>query len=62
MNKTHPGRDAVTGTVIQTYRFALDPTPRQRRALASHCGAARVAYNWALALVKLRLDERQRDP
>jgi putative transposase len=50
------------GTVIQAYRFALDPTPRQRRGLASHCGAARVAYNWALALVKLRLDERQRDP
>jgi hypothetical protein len=34
-------------TVIQAYRFALDPTPRQRRALASHCGAARYAYNWA---------------
>jgi putative transposase len=31
--------------VIQAYRYALDPTPRQRRALASHCGAARVAYN-----------------
>ena len=49
-------------TVTQAYRFALDPTPRQRRALASHCGAARVAYNWGLALVKLRLDERQSDP
>jgi putative transposase len=33
-------------TVIQAYRFALDPTAIQRRALASHCGAARVAYNW----------------
>lgn len=49
-------------TVIQAYRYALDPTPRQRRALASHCGAARVAYNWGLELVKLRLDERQTDP
>jgi putative transposase len=39
-------------TVTQAYRFALDPTPGQRRALASHCGAARVAYNWGLALVK----------
>jgi putative transposase len=38
-------------TVTQAYRFALDPTPRQRRALASHCGAARVAYNWGLKLV-----------
>jgi putative transposase len=49
-------------TVIQAYRFALDPTATQRRALASHCGAARVAYNWGLALVKARLDRRQVDP
>ena len=49
-------------TVTQAYRFALDPTPRQRRALASHCGAARVAYNWGLALAKARLDQRQADP
>jgi putative transposase len=49
-------------TVIQAYRFALDPTPRQRRALASHCGAARYAYNWGLHLVKQRLEQRQADP
>jgi putative transposase len=48
-------------TVIQAYRFALDPTPRQRRALASHCGAARYAYNWGLHLVKQRLEQRQAD-
>ena len=48
-------------TVIQAYRFALDPTPRQQRALASHCGAARFAYNWGLELVKTRLDQRQTD-
>jgi putative transposase len=42
-------------TVIQAYRFALDPTPRQRRALASHCGAARYAYNWGLQVVQQRL-------
>ena len=53
-------RDGATmATVIQAYRFALDPTPRQRRALASHCGAARVAYNWGLELVKTRLDQRR---
>jgi putative transposase len=46
-------------TILQAYRFALDPTPRQRRALASHCGAARVAYNWGLELVKSRLDQRR---
>ncbi|MGH9258552.1 MAG: helix-turn-helix domain-containing protein, partial [Acidimicrobiales bacterium] len=35
----------MMATVIQAYRFALDPTPREQGALASHCGAARVAYN-----------------
>jgi putative transposase len=31
------------------YRFALDPSPAQERALRSHAGAARFAWNWALA-------------
>ena len=35
--------------VIQAYRFALDPTPSQARALQSHAGAARFAWNWGLA-------------
>jgi IS605 OrfB family transposase len=48
----------ATATVHQAYRFALDPTPRQQRALASHVGAVRFAYNWGLALVKQRLDTR----
>jgi putative transposase len=61
MNHPQPAQNAM-GTVTQAFRFALDPSPRQRRALASHCGAARVAYNWGLALVKLRLDERRSDP
>jgi IS605 OrfB family transposase len=52
----------MTDTVLQAYRFALDPTPRQRRALASHCGAARYAHNWGLELVKSRLDQRLTDP
>jgi IS605 OrfB family transposase len=52
----------MTDTVLQAYRFALDPTPRQRRALASHCGAARYAHNWGLELVKARLDQRLTDP
>jgi len=46
-------------TVTQAYRFALDPSPRQRRALASHCGAARYAYNWGLQLVQERLEQRR---
>jgi IS605 OrfB family transposase len=45
--------------VAQAYRFALDPTPAQERDLASHSGAARFAYNWALAAVKANLDQRQ---
>jgi putative transposase len=49
-------------TVIQAYRFALDPTPRQRGALESHCGAARYVYNWGLDLVQERLDQRRLDP
>ena len=44
--------------VHQAYRFALDPTPRQQDALASHVGGARFAYNWGLGLVQRRLDER----
>jgi putative transposase len=46
------------GCVAQAYRFALDCTPRQARALASHAGAARFAHNHMLALVKAVLDQR----
>jgi putative transposase len=49
----------LTLTVMQAYRFALDPTPAQRRTLASHCGAARVAYNWGRSLVQARLQQRR---
>jgi putative transposase len=45
-------------TVTQAYRFALDPTSAQRRALASHCGGARRAYNWGRSLVQVRLQQR----
>ncbi|WP_207783818.1 IS607 family element RNA-guided endonuclease TnpB [Micromonospora globispora] len=39
------------GFVVQAYRFALDPGGRQEKALRSHCGAARAAYNWAVSWV-----------
>ncbi|HWM97468.1 MAG TPA: transposase, partial [Streptosporangiaceae bacterium] len=39
---------------MQAYRFALDPTPAQERALRSHAGAARFAWNWGLARCKER--------
>jgi putative transposase len=45
-------------TVIQAYRFALDPTPHQVRGLLRHAGAARLAYNWGLARIKANLDQR----
>ena len=44
--------------MVRAYRFALDPTPAQARALASHCGAARKAFNEGLAQVKRCLDQR----
>ena len=42
-------------SVHQGYRLALDPTARQRSALASHCGAARRAFNWGLEQVDASL-------
>jgi putative transposase len=45
--------------VVRAYRFALDPTPSQVRALSSHCGAVRVALNWGLDRVKANLAQRE---
>src|SRR5260370_1369626 len=45
--------------MLQAYRFALDPSPAQERLLASHCGAARKAFNEGLAHVKRCLDQRE---
>jgi putative transposase len=44
--------------VIRAYLFALDPTPVQAEAMRSHCGAARVTYNWCLAQVKANWEQR----
>ncbi|WP_211351767.1 helix-turn-helix domain-containing protein [Haloactinospora alba] len=44
---------------MRAYQFALDPTPAQQQALASHYGAARFAYNWALARIKTNLEQRR---
>ena len=41
-------------TVIQAYRFALDPAPAQERMVCSHAGAARFAWNWGLARCRQR--------
>jgi putative transposase len=44
---------------LLAYRYALDPAPAQERALRSHAGAARVAFNWGLARVKANLSQRE---
>ena len=44
--------------VVQGYRFALDLTPGQERAVLRHAGAARVAHNWGLARVEAVLGQR----
>jgi transposase len=46
--------------VHQAYRFALDPGPAQERALRSHAGAARFAWNWGLAKCVERYDAEGR--
>jgi putative transposase len=48
----------VTVTVRRAYRFALDPTPAQQRVLAANAGAARFAFNWALAQVQANIQQR----
>jgi putative transposase len=45
--------------VHRGYQFALDPNEVQRRALASHCGAARFAFNWGLEQVRASLALRE---
>jgi len=49
----------VSSTVMQAYRFALDPSPDQEIALRSHCGAQRFAYNWGLARIKANHSQRK---
>jgi putative transposase len=46
--------------VTQAYRYALNPTPAQERALWSHAGAARFAWNWGLAKCRERYEAEGR--
>lgn len=46
--------------VQQAYRFALDPTAAQAELLGSFVGASRFWFNAGLALVKERLEARER--
>lgn len=40
------------GWTVQAFRFTLDPTEDQARALARHFGARRKAFNWTVAVLK----------
>jgi hypothetical protein len=51
-----PGMSTV---VTRAYRFALDPTPSQVRDLERYAGAARFAFNWALAAVRANRPARR---
>ena len=51
-------RDDEMVTVIQAYRYALDPTAGQLTVLRSHCGAQRYAFDWGLARIKANLNQR----
>jgi IS605 OrfB family transposase len=45
---------APDGWILQAYRYALDPTPRQEQQLRSHARASRFAWNWGLARCQQR--------
>jgi putative transposase len=44
------------GCTVQAFRFTLDPTEDQARALARHFGARRKAYNWTVAALKADIE------
>ncbi|MFI0452089.1 IS607 family element RNA-guided endonuclease TnpB [Actinomadura sp. 6N118] len=46
------------GCVVQAYKFCLDPNAGQEAALRSHCGAARMAFNWAVSWVRASWSQR----
>jgi hypothetical protein len=58
----------VTTTVVQAYRFALDPTPEQDAVLRSHCVAAvpqRKRGGWRVhesTMTMTMTGKRKRDP
>jgi putative transposase len=48
--------DVPEGWCVQAFRFTLDPTEDQARALARHFGARRKAYNWTVATLKTDIE------
>jgi putative transposase len=45
------------GWCVQAFRFTLDPTEDQARALGRHFGARRKAYNWTVAALKADIEQ-----
>ncbi|WP_249938582.1 IS607 family element RNA-guided endonuclease TnpB [Streptomyces mirabilis] len=56
--KKRRGFEARPGFHVVGHRLALDPNASALQALASHCGAARVAYNWAVRHVLASWSQR----
>jgi putative transposase len=54
------GCGEIVQVLRQAYRFALDPTPTLERALRSHAGASRFAWNWGLAKCNERYHEERK--
>jgi putative transposase len=48
--------EIADGWCVQAFRFTLDPTEDQARALARHFGARRKAYNWTVATLKADIE------
>jgi putative transposase len=48
--------EVLEGCCVQAFRFTLDPTEDQARALGRHFGARRKAYNWTVATLKADID------
>jgi putative transposase len=49
----------VNESVTRAVVFTLDPSPAEERLLRSYCGAARMAYNWAVREVAANLAVRK---
>jgi putative transposase len=52
-----PRFEVPAGWCVQAFRFTLDPTEDQVRALARHFGARRKAYNWTVAALKADIEQ-----
>ncbi len=51
-----PRFEVPDGWTVQAFRFTLDPTEDQARAIARHFGARRKAYNWTVATLKADIE------